>query len=196
MTDPTHEVWRPVAGHEGYEVSDLGCVRSWRGLGKAKEFTSRPRLLKGSPTAGDYLLVSLQEPRRRRYIHHLVAEAFVGPRPAGMYVCHGNGNQRDNRAVNLRYDTQLGNMADCVTHGTRLRGETVWIHKLTDDEVTEIREIYFAGGVSQRELAARYGVVQQTISKTIRGEFWAHVEGAISTHNPNSGRPPRRLGAA
>lgn len=45
-------------------------------------------------------------------------EAFVGPCPEGMEVCHNNGDCTDNRLENLRYDTKSANMLDRVRHGT------------------------------------------------------------------------------
>lgn len=51
------------------------------------------------------------------------------------------------------------------------RGHTA---KLTAAQVVEIRERYAAGGVSQRELGAEYGVDQTCISLITRGASWRH----------------------
>ena len=40
--------------------------------------------------------------------------------------------------------------------------------KLTNAQAEEIREKYYAGGVTQSELATRYGVCPQTISCIVR----------------------------
>jgi len=53
----------------------------------------------------------------RRYIHHLVLEAFVGPRPPGTECCHRNDIKTDNRLENLRWDTSSANMYDRVRNG-------------------------------------------------------------------------------
>jgi hypothetical protein len=37
-----------------------------------------------------------------RYVHHLVLEAFVGPRPEGLVCCHWDGDPGNNRLENLR----------------------------------------------------------------------------------------------
>lgn len=47
-----------------------------------------------------------------------VAEAFHGPRPAGLLVRHLNGRSADDRAVNLRYGTKAENTFDSIEHGT------------------------------------------------------------------------------
>ncbi len=57
------------------------------------------------------------------YIHTLVLEAFVGPRPEGYVACHCDGNQANNTPENLRWDTVKNNIHDKFAHGTMPRGE-------------------------------------------------------------------------
>jgi hypothetical protein len=89
-----------------YCVSDEGIV-----------FGKRGTPLK--PYVGDragHLRVDLGG--RRAYVHQLVAEAFIGPRPAGQEVRHLNGDPSDNRVENLAYGTRSQNVLDSVQHGT------------------------------------------------------------------------------
>lgn len=114
------ERWLPVAGWEGrYEVSDHGRVRSVdRPPGGDPRRPKRGRVLKPRPAGrAGYGEVSLSG-RVPRYVHTLVAEAFIGPRPSGMECCHNNGDHRDNRALNLRWDTHGNNQLDKSRHGT------------------------------------------------------------------------------
>lgn len=107
------ENWRPVVGCEGrYEVSDLGRIRSL--------LRRSPRILKATLGSNGYLLVYAYgrgEKRRNRFVHQLVAEAFLGPRPPNMDVRHLNGIKTDCRAVNLAYGSRSRNMFDLVEHG-------------------------------------------------------------------------------
>lgn len=132
MSDPIEE-WRPVVGWEGlYEVSDQGRVRSldrhltvrsrW---GQMMPQTYRGQLMTISDAhAGGYCTVKLTRDGKgsMHYVHRLVLEAFVGPRPDGMEACHNSGDPADNRPGNLRWDTTTGNMADKVRHGTNGEG--------------------------------------------------------------------------
>lgn len=107
--------------------------------------------------------------------HVIVAEAWHGLRPPGLEVAHRNGNSADNRPANLRWATHVDNEADKVLHGTRSRGESHGASRLTEAMVLEIREAYAAGTELQREIAARYGVTQVTVSDVVRGRRWNHL---------------------
>ena len=120
------ENWRPIAGHDGYEVSSLGRVRSIdrviirmtkRGPVQAR---LKGRVRKPSSAGNGYCIVTLG--RARPYIHSLVLEAFVGPRPPGHQAAHNDGNRLNNAVWNLRWATRAENEADKAKHGTRLTG--------------------------------------------------------------------------
>lgn len=119
------EEWLPVVGYEGmYEVSNKGRVRSldrtwtqWHGglvpiLGTMLSQVCHPD--------SGYMTVHLSKEgrKRRRPVHVLLLESFVGPQPEGMEGCHNNGKPGDNRRENLRWDTHSANMFDAVRHGT------------------------------------------------------------------------------
>jgi hypothetical protein len=52
------------------------------------------------------------------YVHLLVAEAFIGPKPEGQQTRHRDGNPDNNQATNLHYGTRGDNQRDSVEHGT------------------------------------------------------------------------------
>lgn len=105
------EEWRPVAGFPDYEVSNLGRVLSHKG-GVA-------HLLKPFDKRGGYLEVNLcrDSIKHRHSLHGLVAEAFHGPRPAGAWVLHNDGDPKNNIASNLRFGSPSENCYDAVRHG-------------------------------------------------------------------------------
>lgn len=116
--------WMPVVGYEGkYEVSDQGLVRSLDRLVSCHKVfvrTQRGRVLSAGPWRKGYLSVCLADDGKKKttFVHHLVLEAFVGPRPSPDYEgCHNNGDRLDNRAENLRWDTASANQRDKVNHG-------------------------------------------------------------------------------
>jgi hypothetical protein len=162
----TTETWLPVVGYEGlYEVSDLGRVRSAHGR-------SGWRVLKSFNWENYRGAVLCKAGRQRqRRVHHLVAEAFIGPRPPGHDCCHNDGNGSNNALINLRWDTRAGNLADRVEHGTDQRGERHPSAKLTESQVLAIR----ADPRLQREIAADYGVVRSVIAMIKNRHRWTHI---------------------
>ena len=48
--------------------------------------------------------------RKQALVHRLVWEAFNGPIPDGMVICHINNDPHDNRLQNLRMATQRSNV--------------------------------------------------------------------------------------
>lgn len=131
------------------------------------------RRLKGTPhNRSEHIIVNVGS--GRRYLHQLVMEAFKGPCPPGMEVCHENGIATDNRLSNLRHKTHGDNMRDKQKHGTESRGESRPMAKLTAAIVIEARKL-FAAGETRDRLAAKYKVSGPTITKAINGKTWKHV---------------------
>ena len=107
-----------------------------------------------------------------RYIHALVAEAFLGPRPVGMQVAHNDGDHRNNAADNLRYATPRENNGDKRKHGTNRKGESHPGAKLNVDEIAGIRRA-LAMGFKQKDIAAAVGVTRSNISHIATGKTWS-----------------------
>ena len=67
-----------------------------------------------TPDKSGYVSVNLygMGRMRRRRVHALVAEAFIGPRPRRFQVAHGDSIRTNNAVTNLRYATCAENIAD------------------------------------------------------------------------------------
>lgn len=102
------ELWRPVVGFEDFfRVSNCGGVRS--GDGPVRPSVDR----KG------YRLVNLGGARHR--VHILVLEAFVYPRPRGMFGLHRDDVKWHNHLSNLYWGSRSDNARDSVRNGTHGR---------------------------------------------------------------------------
>lgn len=164
------EKWREIVGFEdAYEVSDMGRVRALVGGQRWG------RILKPDYSRKNYpcVVLYLDGVRAKRAVAGLVLAAFVGPKPAGMEICHNDGNQKHNWPSNLRYDSRAGNFADKVRHGTDARGEKHPKAKLTTKDVATIR--MSRGRISQQALADRYGVTQSHISDIQLHRSWRYT---------------------
>lgn len=118
-----NEEWRPILSHSGYEVSNLGRVRSVdRVIHRIDGHQSRIAGVVLTPNAKcrtGHLWVSLlrNSVRTRRYVHQLVLEAFVSPRPPGCVARHLDDNPSNNSLENLAWGTPSENSFDRVRNG-------------------------------------------------------------------------------
>jgi hypothetical protein len=154
------EVWKDVVGLESlYEVSNCGRVRSIDRIilyGPSK--ISRRRkgtIFKTSLNSSGYPQVWLRG--RSRRVHHLVMEAFVGPRPAKLQVNHIDANKQNNHIGNLEYCTCQYNIRHAVDSGLwgkSSNGERNHFAKLKNVDVLKIREM--AKTMKTSEIAKLY----------------------------------------
>lgn len=177
------EQWRTILGFDGYEVSDLGRVRSWRRFGALHPLPTEPHILKGTITKRGvgYLQVSLYRGDGRSAslrVSRLVAIAFLGHQPSPAHeVAHWDGDRMNNRVGNLRWATAAENAADRERHGNTARGSRSGVAKLNEATAGDIRR-RFAGGEKKRAIARIFNVDRRTIDFVVRGLTWkiTHME--------------------
>ena len=102
MDNLEKEIWKDIPNYEGYQVSNLGRVKSFYGL---KEKILKPKITRG------YYQVHLHKNSIGKWysIHRLVLEAFNGTIPEGLQVNHINEIKTDNRLENLNLMTPKEN---------------------------------------------------------------------------------------
>jgi hypothetical protein len=180
MPEAFNEEWRPVPGHEGaYSVSNLGRVRSEpRVITRSNGWkqTIPERIMRTPLNQYGYPHIRLAVTGRGRHagtrlVHHLVLEAFVGPRPFGTVCCHNDGDASNPRLDNLRWDTAAANSADSIKHGVLHRGERAHSSRLNAEQVLAIR----ADTRSHTEIARAYGVTQPHVSRIKSRHVWTHI---------------------
>lgn len=174
---------RPIDGWPGYWVTDRGRIWS----------TKTRRFLRPGVTQG-YRHVTLSRGGRRQTfrVHALVAAAFLGPRPPGMEINHRDGDKANNAVGNLEYLARSANLRHAYRTGLlRKDREHNPRAKLTSNQVGEIRALYARGGLTQVELARRFGVSRPTISDIVRCRSWRDQPPPppASTHAPSKQRP-------
>lgn len=117
--------------------------------------------------------------------HRVAYKITYGPIPAGLHVCHRCDNPPCVRPDHLFLGTPAENMADAAQKGRAAsgersgpqkhpermpRGEKHASAKLTDAQVQEIRRLAEETSLSQREIAARFGVTPSNISYIVNGK--------------------------
>jgi hypothetical protein len=182
-------VLKPIENFRGYYASECGWIWSTWKMGKgyiwAPDAKQPMRLAcpinkrKGKSIEQCYRVVTLVDGEKKYFgqIHRLIIRAFKGPPPEEKYqAAHDNGNPQDNRIENLIWKSPLENIRDKYRHGRigHVFGEQL-NHKLTEEQVLEIRRRYAAGGVQQWRLAKEFGLHQVTVSEIVTRKIWPHI---------------------
>jgi len=167
---------RSLAEFEGYSVDQMGKVWSQGRWEKGWQQVASHIHTNGYP------VVSLWRNNKqyRRYVHRLVARAFLGVIPEGMHVAHMDGTKNNNRLSNLRVVTCAENNSHMIEHGTRIQGVDKHNAKLTPKAVKAIRR-WSEDGHSQPKicdlLMRTFGVdvARTTVQQVVEGRSWSHV---------------------
>jgi hypothetical protein len=111
---------------------------------------------------------------KQHLAHRASYSAFVGEIPTGMCVCHRCDVRACINPDHLFVGTIADNNADMKAKGRHNAGERHGLSRLTEDQVREIRKLCLAG-ISQPEIASRYGLIQQTVSDIHLRKRWRHI---------------------
>lgn len=109
------------------------------------------------------------------YVHRLAYELTVGAIPSGMCVCHHCDNPQCVNPLHLFLGTHLDNMRDCARKNRTAFGTRSGTTNLSEATVLAIRARYLTGDISQKRLAADYGVTQSIVGRIVRGECWQRL---------------------
>lgn len=150
---------REIKEFPGYYITRDGRVWSRIARNGSGGLTDTYRLMKARKNEYGYPFVMLGgKNRKKRFIHRLLLETFVGPCPPGMQCRHLDGDPGNYSMTNIEWGTPLQNIEDRRRHGTDNSGERNGHAKFTNKEAVEIRRRYAVGDISQAELAREYGV--------------------------------------
>ncbi len=111
--------------------------------------------------------------------HRLSWVLHHGAIPDGLCVCHHCDNRACVNPDHLFIGTIADNNRDMAAKGRYSKigmiGEDNPRAKLSEKQVLEIRDLYTAGEISQREIADRYGVHQTAVGFIVRRVHWKHI---------------------
>lgn len=163
---PFEDIWEPIVGFPGYSVSMSGMVSSHNG----RTF----KILKPYQTRYGHLIVDLRRDgiKYHKYVHRLVAEAFI-PNPYRLpLVRHLNGDPTDNDIDNLAWGTQTDNMRDAIDNGSFKFFSAADRERAMRKRRTPVKAINLDTGAeivfeSQQEAARKLNVNQSDISNVL-----------------------------
>lgn len=164
------EIWKAIEGYLDYKISNLGQVKSLK--------YGFSRILKPPKTGYHQITLHKDGFSKRCYVHVLVAEAFIGPRPSDNHVCnHEDGIKLHNDAENLEWITE----SEDTQHAHNLglikvvrEGEGSPNAKLKNDDVKQIKRLLLQG-IAQMQIAKIFKVSRGCIGFISKGCTWSHI---------------------
>lgn len=157
----SREGWEWIDGYDGkYQISTLGRVRTFANTSNKGDGRGECRIKEPSMSRYGYPVVSLSESGRSRvrFVHHLVLEAFIGPRPKGTEARHLDGVRKNARISNLTWGSAKENALDRMSGSGSQRLSVAWISPIAwtrdgDDETFDLEVTgpfhnFIAGGVA------------------------------------------------
>ena len=171
------EIWKDVVGFEGlYKVSNKGRV-----LGARK-------MLSSSSNGTGYQKVALFMGKKccMRYVHRLVAQAFI-PNPENKpEVNHKDRNKSNNCVDNLEWLTEKENFRHALSNGHKTLGEYCWKRAKECNskpvkcvETGEEFSSYTEASIAKHANSTRIGYCVADKSKTSGGYHWEQI-GAVN----------------
>lgn len=106
--------------------------------------------------------------------HKVSWEIHFGEVPPDKHVLHHCDVKLCCSPQHLWLGTRSDNIQDCIAKGQfgERGGEKCGQHKLSADQVEEIRRLILENKLMQREIASQFGVHQSTISNIRHGRTW------------------------
>lgn len=184
--DGLGELWKDVPGFEGiYQVSTLGNVKVLDRLvlnsryGEELHIKRKGKVLKLSISkkAKGYYVASLTTNNKTKqfFVHRLVASAFIGPLPEGLFVNHIDGNKLNNIPSNLEYVTTSENLLHAFKNGLNTSRKRTRRCSLSDEQVRQIRDMY-KEGLSVTEIGRRVGYKPSRVTELLNGKRYSWVK--------------------
>lgn len=177
MKKKNKEIWRPIQGFEGlYEISNIGRVKSLPRTMNNRYGTVSPikeRIRKFSYQKCGYLQVTLCAKGKSYYkwVHRLVAFAFLTEITGKNYVNHKDGNKHNNTVENLEFCTTAENNAHAGKMNLKPIGTEHTNSKFTKEDLIKIRELLNLGWTHKR-ISYVFKVHRTTISRFAKNETY------------------------
>ena len=171
--------WRNIKGTD-YRVSSVGQVRHKSHLNRDGKPVYGDLMSQRDNSSG-YFRVNLviNNEHKSKFVHRLVAEAFLPKIEGKNYVNHKDGVKHNNNVENLEWCSFQENIDHAWKNGIYtihdgMTGENHPMHKLSQEEVDWIRanHIPYDAEFGSIPLSKKFNVTDQTITDIVHGRTW------------------------
>jgi hypothetical protein len=186
---PTSEVWKDIKNYEGlYQVSNFGNVKSLdRIVNKPSgvSYIRKGKICKQSKSNLGYMTIgfTVNNQKINKYVHRLVAEAFITNTSNYPQVNHIDCDKTNNRINNLEWCTNSQNHTHASKNGLNklhlyrvaYSGEQNTNSLLKKEQVLEIRQKYIPYKYSAKKLSKEYNVSESCITHILNNTSWKEI---------------------
>lgn len=160
------EIWKDIEGYEGiYQISNIGRVRNKNGL-----------ILRQRASKDGYVRILLynKQKYKAKYVHILVAKAFILNPDNKPEVNHIDANKSNNSFDNLEWVTRQENHFHAVENGLKPVNPTIGKYGLDNPCVKPVYQYDLQGNFikmwrSREEAATFYHCQPNSLSKCMNG---------------------------
>ena len=165
------EIWKDIEGTTNYEISSNGNVRN----------KTTKKILKGRKSKSGYLQVSIkfngEEKFKNKYIHRLVAEAFIENKYNKKEVNHKDGNKLNNNLDNLEWVTSSENQKHRHSIGiNKTSNRRIGKFNLNGQLIKEYSSIIEAAEEENNGIRVSIDNVLQGKRFTLKGYVWKYLD--------------------
>lgn len=171
-SDPDCEV-RDVIGAPSYKISRDGRIRKTNGKWTFGSVHSSSNKEKSYMRTDVQYCIDGQSVEKKKYLHVLVAEAFIGTCPEGYQLDHIDGDTSHNDASNLQYVSKSENNKRAYQNGRKPPNEKAVVLVKLDGTF----ERYKSASEGNRQTGVSVGGISKKCKhgwKDKDGNFWAH----------------------
>lgn len=183
MVNIQEEIWKDIPSFEGYyQASNLGRIKSLpRKVWNHQCFMVRKeRIIKQSKLPDGYVQVGLKMPndKQRRYMVHRIIGLAFHPNPENKeMINHKDGIKDNNNESNLEWSTRSENAKHSFIIGLQCnKGSNHPLHKVTDEDVLEIRNRYLKGESTYKIFNSKdYPISYTNVKDIVARRTWSHI---------------------
>ncbi len=126
----------------------------------------------GKPDSKGYARVHVG---KKSYLASRVSyQLMIGPIPDGLCVLHHCDNPMCINPMHFFLGTRADNNSDKLAKGRQSKGADIFLTKLTEDQVREIRQ-NAADGIRTGLICAKFDVSPSHVRAVVRRKVWKHV---------------------
>ncbi len=169
------EVWEKISFHnmspsENFYISNYGRLKSYK--------TNKEGVLVNGSTLRGYKIITIKLDNERnttKYIHKLVAEAFIEKEhELQEHVIHLDYNKMNNKIDNLKWVTKQTMYAHHKLNPNYKKG-VINNAKLTETDVIRLKKKLKRSKNKLYKIAKEFGITHTQLNRIRSGENWGHV---------------------